>query len=321
MPDEKVRKVAEEALERLAAALEAGQSEALKNYLAAIGRFHRYSWGNVMLIAAQRPGATHVAGYHTWHDLGRFVKKGEKGIMILAPMLVKQRDASETLHPIKKDDVFRLAGFRTAYVFDVEQTEGRPLPQFATTTGDPKETMEKLKSLVAKEGISLEYDKTIAPALGMSSGGRIRLVPGLSPAEEFSVLTHELAHEMLHHRKDTAPLPKVVRETQAEAIAFVVCRGVGLETNTAAADYIALYNGDKKTLAESLAVIQETSARILDDLLPEQRPSQAQERTPRITGPEAQPNYSPNRSESQNAELSISPPSTPDRTDSISLDR
>ncbi len=93
----------------------------------------------------------------------------------------------------------------------------------------------------------------------------------MTPAEGFYVLAHELAHEMLHHRKEAAPLPKVVRETQAEAVAFVVCRGVGLETNTAAADYIALYNGDKKTLAESLSVIQETSSRILDELLPERR--------------------------------------------------
>jgi antirestriction protein ArdC len=321
MSDEKVRKIAEEALERLTAALEAGQSEALKNYLSAMGRFHRYSWGNVLLIASQRPGATHVAGYHTWHDLGRFVKKGEKGIMIFAPMLVKQRDPSEAVDQSKKNDVFRLTGFRTAYVFDVEQTEGRPLPQFAETTGDPKDFMEKLKSLVAKEGISLEYDKTIAPALGMSSGGRIRLVPGLSAAEEFSVLSHELAHEMLHHVKDRAPQPKLVRETQAEAVAFVVCRGIGLETNTAAADYIALYNGDKKTLAESLSVIQETSARILHDLLPEQRHSQTQEKTSGITGPRTQPDQSSTRSASPSPEAPTPTNPTADRTDSISLDR
>jgi len=321
MSDEKVRKIAEEALERLAATLEVGQSEALKNYLSAMGRFHRYSWGNVLLIASQRPGATHVAGYHTWHDLGRFVKKGEKGIMIFAPVLVKQRDPSEAVDQSKKNDVFRLTGFRTAYVFDVEQTEGRPLPQFAETTGDPRDFMEKLKSFVAKEGISLEYDKTIAPALGRSSGGRIRLVPGLSPAEEFSVLSHELAHEMLHHRKDSAPQPKLVRETQAEAVAFVVCRGIGLETNTAAADYIALYNGDKKTLADSLSVIQETSARILDHLLPEQRHSQTQEKTSEITGPRTQPDQSSTRSASPNPEAPTPPNPTPDRTDSISLDR
>src|SRR4029077_5042401 len=123
----------------------------------------------------------------------------------------------------------------------------------------------------------VEYNRSIAPAMGVSSGGRIRLMPDLTKGEEFAVLVHELAHEMLHHGKQER-LPKLVRETQAEAVAFVVCRGVGLETNTAAADYIALYNGDKKTLAESLSVIQETSAKILDELLPEpnrstQRPS------------------------------------------------
>ena len=76
---------------------------------------------------------------------------------------------------------------------------------------------------------------------------------------------------MMHHDKAAEPLPKIVRETQAEAVAFVVCRGIGLETNNAAADYIALYNGDQKTLADSLAAIQQTSARILDDLLPSER--------------------------------------------------
>jgi antirestriction protein ArdC len=249
----------------------AGRSEALKNYLAAMGRFRRYSWGNILLIASQRPTATHVAGYHMWNQLGRSVKKGEKGIMIFAPMVVKQQDVSPVKNDKQPNDAFRLAGFRTAYVFDVDQTEGKPRPQFAATTGDPKEYGNKLKALVAKQGISVEYDPSIAPAQGMSSGGRIRLVPDMSAAEEFSVLAHELAHEMLHHQNGAAPPPKVVRETQAEAVAFVVCRGVGLETNTAAADYIALYNGDKKTLAESLHVIQETSAKILDALLPEQR--------------------------------------------------
>src|SRR6266849_6237606 len=94
MADDRVRKLAEDALNRLAAELEAGKSEALQNYLATMGRFHRYSWGNVLLIGSQRPNATHVAGYHTWRDLGRHVKADEKGIMIFAPILVKQRDSS-----------------------------------------------------------------------------------------------------------------------------------------------------------------------------------------------------------------------------------
>ena len=96
MADDRVRKTAEDALNRLAAELDAGKSEALQNYLATMGRFHRYSWGNVLLIGSQRPTATRVAGYHTWKDLGRRVKTGEKGIMILAPMLVKQRENAAT---------------------------------------------------------------------------------------------------------------------------------------------------------------------------------------------------------------------------------
>ena len=284
MSDDKARKLAEEALNHLSAELEAGHSEALKNYLATMGRFRNYSWNNALLIHAQRPDASRVAGFHAWHDVGRFVKKGEKGIAILAPMVVKlkSRDAQD---PPKPPESARVTGFKTAFVFDVSQTEGKPLPEFAKTTGDPKDYVEKLKGLAEKRGITVAYDPTIAPALGMSSGGRIRLVPGLAPAEEFSVLAHELAHEMMHHKKEEPSLPKTVRETQAEAVAYVVARGIGLETNNAAADYIALYNGDKKTLSESLAVIQSTSARILDELLPKERVQHAQAAAQPATSP------------------------------------
>jgi antirestriction protein ArdC len=314
MVDERVRKIAEESLDRLAAELDAGKSDALKNYLAVMSRFRRYSWNNVLLISAQRPNATQVAGFRTWHDLGRSVKKGEKGIMIFAPVIVK-RDAPWT-EPEPKEP-FRLTGFRTAYVFDRDQTEGKPLPEFAKTTGDPKEYGDKLKALVAKQGITVEYDAKIAPALGMSSGGRIRLMPGLDAAEEFSVLAHELAHEKMHHAKDAAPLPKLVRETQAEAVAFVVCRAVGLETNNAAADYVALYHGDKKTLAESLSVIQETSATILNDLLPE-RVAASHERISNPTSPAVKSIVEQNRSEVRESNAQQI---TPDKQDSIVWER
>src|SRR2546422_9769130 len=304
-----VRKMAEDALNRLAGELEAGKSEALQNYLATMGRFHRYSWGNVLLIGSQRPTATHVAGYHTWQDLGRHVKTGEKGIMIFAPILVKEREKSPPA-PIpdrtatKQNDAFRLTGFRTAFVFDVEQTEGKPLPQFVKTTGDPREFADKLKAFVAKQGIAIEYDKSITPAQAVSSGGNIRLIPGLQPADEFSVVAHELAHEMLHHKKDETRLPKVFEETQAEAVAYVVSRGVGLETNTAAADYIALYNGDKKTLAESLSVVQETSAKILGELLPDKRMTAPEQKPPSLTTPETR---EPIPAAGRNASLSEAP--------------
>ena len=315
MPDDRAKRLADEALQRLMAELEQGRSDALRNYLSALGRFHRYSWNNVLLIHSQRPEATRVAGFHTWHELGRSVKKGEKGIMILAPVIVKARDLTSTPEQAPPpENVFRLAGFRTAYVFDVAQTEGKPLPQFARTTGDPKDYAEKLKELVAKQGIELAYDRGIAPAQGVSTGGKIRLMPDLSPAEEFSVLTHELAHEMLHHRNEGSPIPGVVRETQAEAVAFVVCRSIGLETNSAAADYIALYNGDKKTLADSLAVIQETSSKILDDLLPEQQRTTPAQRIP------SQSDHI-GMSNDAGANLPERPPAPPDMPEPIVWDR
>jgi hypothetical protein len=324
MADDRIGKLAEEAINRLAAELEAGKSEAFRNYLNTMGRFHNYSWRNVLLIGAQRPTATRVAGYHTWKDLGRFVKTGEKGIMIFAPMLTKQRDnvssPSTNKTMPKKEDDFRVTGYRAAFVFDVDQTEGKPLPEFAKTTGDPKDHLEKLKALVAKQGISFEYDKSIAPAYGVSYGGKIRLVPGMQPAEEFSVLAHELAHEMLHHGKDEPRLPKVVRETQAEAVAYVVSRGVGLETNSAAADYIALYSGDKKTLGQSLSAIQETSSRILEEILPVERLTVPREKQAdkSIADKPSQSHDEPGRASTTQAPEA---PQSPNVIDSISFGR
>src|SRR5580693_6623360 len=95
MNSENIKKVTNQAIEQLVAALKQGRSVTLTQYLAAIGRFHRYSLRNVMLIASQNPTATHVAGFHAWHKLGRFVKKGEKGILILAPIIRRKNESAE----------------------------------------------------------------------------------------------------------------------------------------------------------------------------------------------------------------------------------
>jgi len=94
MNSENIKKVTNQAIEQLITALNEGRSETLMQYLGAIGRFHRYSFGNVMLIASQKPTAMHVAGFHTWHKLGRFVKKGEKGILILAPIVRHKNESA-----------------------------------------------------------------------------------------------------------------------------------------------------------------------------------------------------------------------------------
>ncbi len=96
MNSENIKKLTNQAIEKLITALNEGRSETLTQYLAAIGRFHRYSLRNVMLIASQKPTATHVAGFHSWHKLGRFVKKGEKGIMILAPIVRRKNESAGT---------------------------------------------------------------------------------------------------------------------------------------------------------------------------------------------------------------------------------
>jgi hypothetical protein len=249
--------------------LEAGHSGALTNYLTAMSRFHRYSFGNVLEIARQMPTATHVAGFWTWKNLGRSVKAGQKGIRILAPIVgVRRKKDEEAQKDITKQNERVLLGFRNAYVFDISQTDGVDLPKMREVSGDPGENLERLAAFVQSKGIQLVYNPNIAPALGMSYGGRIAILPGQSKAETFATLVHETAHELLHKAERRTATTKTVRETEAEAVAFVVGKAVGLVTGSASADYIQLYHGNASLLAESLEVIQQTAATILAALEP-----------------------------------------------------
>jgi len=246
--------------------LEQGHSETLTAYLTAMSRFHNYSFGNILEIARQRPEASRVAGLYAWNQLGRRVKKGERGIRILAPIIGSRRKQQKDAEERASRSVPRLVGFRVVYVFDVSQTEGKELPEHAKVSGDAGANRDRLIEFINTQGIELEFDESIAPAMGVSYGGRIALLPGQAKAEEFSTLVHELAHEMLHKAERRAAGTKVVRETEAEAIAFVVSKAVGLEVGTASADYIHLYNGNASLLAESLEVIQQASSVILSVL-------------------------------------------------------
>ncbi len=134
--------------------------------------------------------------------------------------------------------------------------------------GDPGENIERLTAFLNSKGIALSYSENIAPAIGMSYGGRIVLLPGQSKAETFSTLVHEAGHELLHSNERRASTTKTVRETEAEAVAFVVGKAVGLVNGSASADYIQLYKGRASLLAESLEVIQHTASVILAALEP-----------------------------------------------------
>ena len=258
MKSEQIKEITDKATELLVAALQQGHSQMLTAYLKAIGRFHRYSLHNVLLIAMQKPNASHVAGFRTWNQLGRFVKKGEKGILILAPIVRRKPDSSDD-----EKEPSCIAGFRAAYVFDVSQTDGQDLPQIGVVQGDPCEHGDRLRTFAAQQNIPIEYSAAIAPARGTSYGARIALLPGQSPAEEFSTLVHELAHELLHRGDRRKQTSRKVRETEAEATAFIVCHAIGLETGSAASDYIQLWNGDKETLTSSLTYIQKAASQML----------------------------------------------------------
>ena len=258
-----VQQLITQAVDSLVQQLEAGKSDTLIAYLAAMARFHQYSFGNILAIARACPAATRVAGYQTWKELGRHVKKGEKGIQIFAPMVVKRRrkDADEVEPDADPHTV--VIGFRPVYVWE-SQTAGSDVPEFShSVSGEVGAHRDRLIDFLAQQNISLVYDEKIAPALGVSYGGRIALLPGQSQAEEFASLVHEAGHELMHRRERRASTTKTVRETEAEAVAFIVGRAIGLELGTTSSDYIQLYAGDATLLAESLELIQRTSAMIL----------------------------------------------------------
>jgi antirestriction protein ArdC len=260
MRSTEVRRMASQALEELSMALEDGHSESLKAFLKMLARFHRYSAGNVLLIALQHPDATQVAGYRTWQRMGRQVKKRERSIRILAPVVWRKR--SEQRGDEEDEEEERLLAFKPANVFDVSQTEGKPLPEFERAEGDPGEYLQRLEAFIAGKGIVLKETVAIGSAIGASAGGRIYLRPGLEPAEAFSTLVHELAHEMLHHG-DSEEKDKIVRETEAEAVAYVVSEAIGLQAKHASTDYVHLHGGDKGTLLTSLERIRQTAVEII----------------------------------------------------------
>jgi antirestriction protein ArdC len=283
--DNPTQQLIKQAVDYLLKQLEAGKSETLTAYLAAMARFHSYSFGNILAIARQRPTASRVAGFSTWKELGRFVKRGEKGIQILAPIVGHPRTKNDQEQQTDEKPRPVLIGFRAVYVFDVAQTEGADLPEFEhNITGDVREHRNRLIEFLARQNIAFEYSENIAPALGVSYGGKIALLPGQSKAEEFVTLVHEVAHELLHKTERRTKTTATVRETEAEAVAFIVGQGIGLEMGRASSDYIQMYAGNAVLLAESLEVVQRTSAVILGAITVEPAP----EATPAAEEPVAE---------------------------------
>jgi antirestriction protein ArdC len=247
------------------------QSELFRNYLKTAAAFWSYSWHNQMLIWKQKPDASYVGGYHTWLRCGRYVRKGEKGIAILAPMFFKDKaktaDGSET-------DVKRI-WFKVVYVFDISQTEGMPLPDLPTkSTGERGlEMLERLLRFAESRGITVRFVKhcSLNGAAGTSRGTEIEIcTTETDTPTQAATLAHELAHSLLHwtadgHKITTRngqEIKKQQRELEAEATAYVLCNYFGIESPSNF--YLATYAVTPAMLLEAVETIAATAKTILD---------------------------------------------------------
>ncbi len=237
---------------------EAKSSEEVTQYLQFLSRFHRYSLHNTMSIWIHCPPATHVAGYNAWMKLGRYVRKGEKGIPVFAPCTQAVPDPDDADEKIRK-----VVGYKIVYVFDVAQTEGRPLPDAPIVAqGDGSELLPVLEGIASNLGIGLEYTSMSGSHHGTSYVGRIEVDSELDDAGKASVIVHELAHELLHKGADRILLSSRQKETEAESIAYVVCAHFGLDS--AAPNYLALWAAKPEQIIEAFQRIRDVAASLID---------------------------------------------------------
>jgi len=199
--------------------------------------------------------ATHVAGFYKWKEMGRYVSKGEKGIPILAPILVKRFDSDA-------ENDKELVGFKVVYVFDVSQTDGEPLPEPPNWKSPEQDALltERLIQFAREREITIEIKELVGDIQGMSVGGCITL----SPNAGTKTLIHEIAHELMH-RDDTRLMDKTIRELEAESVAYVVGKHFGLE-GLASPNYVALHGANAEMILAHLECIRNIATQIIKAL-------------------------------------------------------
>jgi hypothetical protein len=233
-----------------------------RRYLEVQSRFHNYSYRNVILIAAQCEGATRIAGFNTWRKLNRAVRKGEKAIWILAPMLYRKPEDPDS------DRVTR--GFKFVAVFDVAQTEGEELPSICQRLNDDTPTGRYLELVKVAHsiGFRVEDHRFVGETNGdcCHSEHRIRIETANTAAQRVKTLAHELSHALLHESYDNRRLA----ELEAESTAYVVCRSLGIDSSGYSFGYLATWagGGDKAIagIKSSCERIQKTASTILGAL-------------------------------------------------------
>jgi hypothetical protein len=235
---------------------EAHFSEQMLVYLDACSKFYKYSANNQWLIHSFKPDATQVAGYARWKQLGRYVKKGERGIPILCPVIYKEDD--EKQEPKKV-----LRGFKAAYVFDISQTAGKDLPPAPEWRSLEKNSLlqDKLIQFANDRGITVNIKALPGEIQGLSSGGKI----SISPVAGTKTLIHEIAHEIMHQGEEAIRGNKNIIELEAEAVAYVVAKHFDIK-NLASPNYLALHGANTKLIQAHMQRIQEVASEIINKI-------------------------------------------------------
>ena len=276
---EKVKEITEKLKTGVNEIFESGQYE---QYLKVMSKFHDYSTNNTILIALQRPDATRVAGFTTWkNEFQRSVKKGEKGIKILAPMFFKkepqEKDVTDSEthssenHEQEENEEQIITRFKVVNVFDICQTEGKELPRLGIDAlkGDVEHYEAFYHSLEKTSPVPMAFEAIKDASHGYYDlvDKRIAIKAGLSQLQTIKTAIHEIAHATLHADKNSNT-DRSTAEVQAESIAYTVCSYYGLDTSDYSFGYVAGWSRGKeiKELKDSLEIIRKTSSQIITDI-------------------------------------------------------
>ena len=239
--------------------------------------FYRYSYGNTILIFLQNPEASYVMGYKSWNKLGRYVRKGSKGLAILAPCIKKVEVFKEPENKAEyhdqegeKETKKVLSGFRIAYVYDIADTDGSDemLPVLVKglsgNTETEREIFIRLMKVIAKEFVVKEITGTASKGSYNLETGIITVRSDLEYLQRIKTLLHETAHAYDFKMNPEEDIPRNRRELIAESVAFVVSMRLGLDTSSYSMSYIQSWLKDKDELKIIADTVQKISYRIIN---------------------------------------------------------
>ena len=265
-------------------------SEMYTTYLRTMAKFHNYSFNNTLLIAMQRPDATLVAGFNAWKNkFNRYVKKGEKGIQIIAPAPIKEVEEREKIdkdtglavlnengEPEMERVEYVVPRFRLTTVFDVSQTDGKPIPSLEVNelTASVKDYALLTAAIEQVSPVPMRFDEIEGEAKGYYSDAdkEICIQTGMGESQTIKTMIHEVAHAMLHNsdlmKQSGEEKDRLTKETEAESIAFTVCSALGIDTSDYSFPYVASWASGKemKELKDSMDTIRLTAADFLEKL-------------------------------------------------------